>query len=69
MNGKVTKITNFGLFVEIEPELEGLTHISELTIGPSEKLEEKFKVGDEIKVRVLKVDSIQRKIALSTKDV
>ncbi len=69
LDGKVTKITNFGLFVEIEPDLEGLTHISELNLDPSEKLEEKFKPGDGIKVRVLKVDSIQRKIALSAKDV
>lgn len=69
IDGKVTKITNFGLFVEIEPDLEGLAHISELALGPSEKLEEKFKPGDDLKVKVLKVDSIQRKIALSAKDL
>jgi len=68
LNGKVTKITNFGLFVEIETDLEGLAHISELNLGPTDKIETKFKPGDELKVRVLKVDSIQRKIALSTKD-
>ncbi len=69
MTGKVTKITNFGLFVEIETDLEGLAHISEIGVDSPEKMEEKFKAGDEIKVKVLKVDSIQRKIALSTKDV
>ena len=69
ISGKISRITNFGLFVEIESDLEGLAHISELKIEPSEKLEEKYKPGDEIKVRVVKVDSIQRKIALSTKEL
>ena len=68
-DGKVTKITNFGLFVEIEPDLEGLVHVSELKVEPTVKLEDAFKPGDEIKVKVLKVDSIQRKIALSTKEL
>jgi len=69
MTGKVTKIANFGLFVEIDADLEGLVHISEIAIGEGEKLEDKFKVGDEVKVKVLKVDSIQHKIALSIKGV
>jgi small subunit ribosomal protein S1 len=67
MPGKVTKIANFGLFVEISPELEGLVHISETSLAEGEKLEEKFKVGDELKVKVVKVDSITHKIALSLK--
>lgn len=67
--GKVTKVANFGLFIEIEKDLEGLVHISEIPIAEGEKLEEKFKTGDELKVRVLKVDSIQHKIALSPKGV
>ena len=67
LNGKVTKIANFGLFVEIEPDLEGLVHISEIALGEGEKLEEKFKPGDELKVKVLKVDAMQHKIALSVK--
>jgi small subunit ribosomal protein S1 len=69
MPGKVTKVANFGLFVEIDPELEGLAHISEIPLMEGEKLEEKYKVGDEFKVKVLKVDSIQHKIALSLKNV
>ncbi|MDP3790662.1 MAG: 30S ribosomal protein S1 [Candidatus Omnitrophota bacterium] len=67
MNGKVTKVANFGLFVEIDKDLEGLAHISEISLAEGEKLEEKYKVGDEIKVKVVKVDSIQHKIALSLK--
>jgi small subunit ribosomal protein S1 len=69
LSGKVTKVANFGLFVEIEKDLEGLTHISEIPLAEGEKIEEKFKVGDELKVKVLKVDSIQHKIALSLKNV
>lgn len=67
MSGKVTKVANFGLFVEIDRDLEGLAHISEILLAEGEKLEEKYKVGDEVKVKVIKVDSIQRKIALSLK--
>lgn len=69
MNGKVTKVANFGLFVEIDKDLEGLAHISEIALAEGEKLEEKYKIGDEVKVKVLKVDSIQHKIALSLKSV
>jgi small subunit ribosomal protein S1 len=66
-NGKVTKVANFGLFIEIDQDLEGLAHISEIPMSEGEKLEEKYKVGDEMVVRVVKVDSIQHKIALSLK--
>ena len=66
-DGKVTKVANFGLFIEIDNDLEGLAHISEISLGEGEKLETKFKVGDELKVKVLKVDSLQHKIALSLK--
>jgi len=67
--GKVTKVAAFGLFVEIDKDLEGLAHVSEIPLAEGEKLEEKFKVDDELKVKVLKVDSIQHKIALSLKGV
>ena len=67
--GKVTKVAAFGLFVEIDKDLEGLAHVSEIPLAEGEKLEEKFKVDDEFKVKVLKVDSIQHKIALSLKGV
>jgi small subunit ribosomal protein S1 len=66
-NGKVTKLTNFGVFVELEPGLEGLLHISELADHKVESPEEVVKVGDEIEVRVLRVDASDRKIGLSRK--
>jgi small subunit ribosomal protein S1 len=65
VTGKVTKITNFGVFVELEPELEGLLHISELADHKVDNPEDIVKVGQEIEVRVLRVDSAERKIGLS----
>ena len=67
VKGKVTKLTNFGVFVELEPGLEGLLHISELADHKVESPEEVVKVGDEIEVRVLRVDRAERKIGLSRK--
>jgi small subunit ribosomal protein S1 len=65
--GKVTKLTNFGVFVELEPGLEGLLHISELSDQKVESPEEVVKVGDEIEVKILRVDPADRKIGLSRK--
>jgi small subunit ribosomal protein S1 len=67
--GKVTKLTNFGVFVELEQGLEGLLHISELADHKVESPEEVVKVGDEIEVKVLRVDSADRKIGLSRKRI
>jgi small subunit ribosomal protein S1 len=65
--GKVTKLTNFGVFVELEPGLEGLLHISELADHKVDSPEEVVNVGDEIEVKVLRVDRGERKIGLSRK--
>jgi small subunit ribosomal protein S1 len=67
--GKVTKLTNFGVFVELEAGLEGLLHISELADEKVESPEEVVKVGDEIEVKVLRVDPADRKIGLSRKRI
>jgi small subunit ribosomal protein S1 len=67
--GKVTKLTNFGVFVELEPGLEGLLHISELSDDKIETPEDVVKVGDEVEVKVLRVDAKDRKIGLSRKDL
>jgi len=67
VKGKVTKLTNFGVFVELEPGLEGLLHISELADHKVESPEEVVKVGDEVEVKVLRVDTADRKIGLSRK--
>ncbi|MFH0771804.1 MAG: 30S ribosomal protein S1 [Candidatus Omnitrophota bacterium] len=65
--GTITKITNFGLFIELSADLEGLAHISELPAEQAAKLEESFKVGDKVKAKVLRVDDAERRIALSLK--
>jgi small subunit ribosomal protein S1 len=67
--GKVTKLTNFGVFVELEPGLEGLLHISELAEHKIESPEEVVKVGDEVEVKVLRVEPKDRKIGLSRKNL
>jgi small subunit ribosomal protein S1 len=69
VRGKVTKLTNFGVFVELEPGLEGLLHISELTDQKIESPEDVVKVGDEVDVKVLRVDQKDRKIGLSMRNV
>jgi small subunit ribosomal protein S1 len=69
VKGKVTKITNFGVFVELQPGLEGLLHISELSDGKVESPEDVVKVGDEVEVKVLRVDTKDRKIGLSRKNL
>ncbi len=69
VKGAVTKITNFGVFVGLEDGLEGLLHISELSEDKVENAEEVVKVGDEIEVKILRVDTQDRKIGLSRKRV
>jgi len=63
VEGKVTKITNFGVFVELEEQLEGLLHVSEL----GEAGEDQLKVGDSVQVKILRIDTDDRKIGLSRK--
>ncbi len=69
IKGKVAKLTNFGAFVELEPDLEGLLHISELADHKIDKPQDIVKVGDEVEVKILKVDTDARKIGLSLRRV
>ena len=69
IKGKVAKLTNFGAFVELEPGLEGLLHISELADHKIDKPQDVVKPGDEVEVKILKVDSDARKIGLSLRRV
>ncbi|NQT95761.1 MAG: 30S ribosomal protein S1 [Candidatus Omnitrophica bacterium] len=68
VSGTITKIANFGIFVEFDKDLEGLIHISELSEEPASNLEEKYKVGDKIKAKIAKIDNETRKIGLSMKE-
>ncbi len=67
VRGKVTKITNFGVFVELEEGLEGLLHISELADHKVENPEDIVKANDDVEVKILRVDTDERKIGLSLK--
>jgi small subunit ribosomal protein S1 len=69
VKGTVTKITNFGVFVGLEDGLEGLLHISEISDDKVENAEEVVKIGDQIEVKILRVDVEERKIGLSMKRV
>ncbi len=69
VKGTVTKMTNFGVFVELEPELEGLLHISELSDEKVDKPQDVVNVGDEVEVKILRVDTDSRKIGLSLRRV
>jgi len=67
VQGRVTKLTNFGVFVELEPDLEGLLHVSELSDEKVETPQDVVKVGQELEVKILRVDTEERKIGLSLK--
>jgi small subunit ribosomal protein S1 len=69
LTGSVSKITDFGLFVRLADGVEGLAHVSEVQRDPKMKLDKTFKVGDAIRVRIIKIDWTERKIGLSTRDV
>lgn len=69
LEGKVTKVVTFGAFVEILDGVEGLVHISELAPHHVENPREVVAPGDEIKVKVLEIDSERRRLSLSVKRV
>jgi len=69
VRGKVTKVTNFGVFVELEGGLEGLLHVSEIADYKVDNPEEVVARGEEIDVKILRVDTEERKIGLSLKRV
>jgi small subunit ribosomal protein S1 len=67
VKGTVTRLTDFGAFVELEPGVEGLVHISELAPQRVRRVADVVKPGQEVQVMVLNVDPHQRRIALSLK--
>ena len=66
--GKVVRIMNFGAFVELSPNKDGLIHISKLAKERVGKVEDVVNIGDEVKVKVLDIDDRTGKISLSLKD-
>jgi len=69
VKGKITKITDFGAFAEIEPGVEGLIHVSEIADEYVDDPRKFLKVGDEKDVMIIDIDADDRKIGLSIKAV
>ena len=67
VEGRITNVTEFGIFVEIEEGIEGLVHVSEISADKVDTPVGMYKVGDEIKTRVINVSAKDRKIGLSIK--
>lgn len=66
--GKITKLTDFGIFVELAGGVEGLIHVSETGLDPAVRMEDRFKVGEDVDAKIIKVDRDERKIALSLRE-
>ena len=69
VSGQVAKIASFGAFVNLDGDIDGLIHISQLSEEHVERVKDVIKVGDDIKARVIKVDKVERRIGLSIKAV
>lgn len=69
VTGQVAKIASFGAFVNLDGDIDGLIHISQLSEEHVERVKDVIKVGDDIKARVIKVDKVERRIGLSIKAV
>jgi small subunit ribosomal protein S1 len=65
VKGKVVRTTDFGAFVELEDGVEGLLHVSELSLDRVNKPEDVVQVGQELTLKVIKLDPEERKIGLS----
>jgi len=68
VNCKIVKMADFGIFVELSEGVEGLIHVSESGVEPPVRAEDVMKIGDEVWARVTKIDTVDKKIALSIKE-
>ncbi len=67
VKGKISKIASFGAFVELEGDIDGLVHISQISEDRVDKIKDHLKIGQDIEARVIKVDKAERRIGLSIK--
>src|SRR3989475_4867166 len=67
VKGKVTKLASFGAFVQLQDDIDGLVHISQLIEDHVATVKDVLKVGQEVEARVIKVDKVERRIGLSIK--
>ncbi len=69
VQGRVVRLTDFGAFIELEPGVDGLLHISQMSARPVNRPEEIVNVGDELMLMVIRVDTTERRIGLSLKEL
>jgi len=69
VTGKIVRLTDFGAFVELEPGVDGLLHVSQMSHRPIAAPSDLVNVGDELTLLVIRVDPNERRIGLSLKDV
>ena len=69
VEGAITKLTNFGAFLDLGGGIEGLIHVSEISDRHIKDPADEFKVGDSLKVKILKIDTETKKISLSAKEL
>jgi len=69
LTGPIIRLTKFGAFVDLGSEIEGLVHVSELSEKTVEDPEKEFKVGDSLRMKIMKIDKTERKISLSVKEL
>src|ERR1700739_2474367 len=67
VKGKVTKLASFGAFIQLQDDIDGLVHISQLSEDHVAKVKDVLKIGQEVEARVIKVDKVERRIGLSIK--
>lgn len=67
VKGKVSKITSYGAFVELENDIDGLVHISQVSEGHVDKIKDILNTNDEVTARVIKIDKDERRVGLSIK--
>jgi len=65
--GKIVRLTEFGAFVELFEGIEGLVHVSEMSEDRIERPEDSFSTGQEVRVRIIKMDPVEKKIGLTMK--
>ncbi len=67
VSGKVARVAGYGAFIELDHDIDGLVHISQISEERIEKVKDHLKEGDEVKARVIKIDKDERRIGLSIK--
>ena len=66
--GTIVKINPFGLFVELEPDIHGLAHISQIALAPGQKIEDKYKVNDHLDFTIMSVEPNEHRLGLTVKN-